>query len=53
MRTVNDINSVLKDFNKTPEQRKDFVNTLTESEMRNVFLEMCSVWAYDQKFTED
>jgi|GEM_PF-4673135 len=43
---ANRVMKVLKDFHKTPEERREFVNTLTEKEMRSIFIDLCEVWAY-------
>lgn len=48
MRTVKEIHDVVQDVNLTIEDREKFVNTLTEEEMKNVFLQMCSVYAYKE-----
>lgn len=45
-RTVDKAMKVLKDYQKTPEERKEFVKTLTEDEMRSIFIDMCDVWSY-------
>ncbi|MCL1696326.1 hypothetical protein [Lysinibacillus sp. BPa_S21] len=46
---VQRVNNVIKDFNKTPEERIEFINTLTEEEMRAIFIDMCNICAYKSK----
>ena len=44
MKSINEINDIVKDPNLSVEERKAFVKTLTEDEMRSVFLKMCELW---------
>lgn len=47
---ANRVMKVLKDFHKTPEERREFVKTLTEDEMRSIFNDLCEVWAYKKEY---
>ena len=40
-----EINDVLQNPELTVKEREQYVNTLTEEEMRSVFLQMCSIYA--------
>lgn len=43
---VNRVMNVLKDPSKTLEERREFVKTLTEDEMRSIFMDLCEVFSY-------
>lgn len=38
------INDTIKDHDLSYEQRQNFVSTLSEDDMRMVFMELCKVW---------
>ena len=48
LKTVKEISDVVKDPNLSIKEREEFVRTLSEEEMRSVFLQMCSVWKTDK-----
>lgn len=52
MRTLKEINAVLSNPDLAIKEREEFVNILTEEEMRNVFIQMCGVYATTKPIKE-
>ena len=48
MSRISEVNAVLKDYDKTLKERKEFIEKLSEDDMRDILLDMCHAWAYKE-----
>lgn len=49
MRGITEINNVITDIDLSIKERIEFIESLSEDEMRSVFVQMCSAYATNKR----